>query len=52
MKIIEQFIEGKKQNPSLCEDGLFINDHFIAVVDGVTSKSDALFDNKAGGRAA
>lgn len=52
MKIIEQFIEGKKQDPALCEDGLFINDHFIAVIDGVTSKSDALFNNKAGGRAA
>lgn len=52
MTILEQFIKGKKQNPELCEDGLFINDNFIAVIDGVTSKSNTLFNGKAGGRAA
>lgn len=52
MKIIESFISGKKNDPELCEDGLFINENFIAVIDGVTSKSDALFNGKTGGRAA
>lgn len=36
--IIEQFIQSKKGNPALCEDGLFVGEHFIAVVDGVTGK--------------
>lgn len=52
MHIIEQFIKPKKQNAALCEDGLFISEDFIAVVDGVTAKSDRLFDGMAGGRAA
>lgn len=52
MEIIEQFIMGKKEEQSLCEDGLFINDDFIAVFDGVTSKSNRTFGEKTGGRAA
>ena len=52
MKIIERLIKGKRNDPTLCEDGLFISDDFIAVIDGVTSKSDALFNNMSGGRAA
>ncbi|MBO5066718.1 MAG: hypothetical protein J6D06_11425 [Clostridia bacterium] len=52
MKIFEQFIKGKKNNQALCEDMLFVNEYFIAVVDGVTTKTDALFDGKTGGRAA
>lgn len=38
MKILEQKIEGKRADPALCEDGLFVGEHFIAVVDGVTNK--------------
>lgn len=52
MQIIEQFISGKKSDPSLCEDGLFISNDFIAVIDGVTAKSNTLFDGMAGGKAA
>ena len=52
MKIFEQFIKGKKNNQDLCEDMLFVSENFIAVVDGVTSKSDTLFEGKTGGRAA
>ena len=52
MEIIEKFIKGKKQDSTLCEDGLFISDSFIAVIDGVTSKNAALFDGKTGGRSA
>lgn len=52
MKIIEQFIMGKQKDQSLCEDGIFINHDFIAVFDGVTSKSSRTFDGKTGGRAA
>lgn len=52
MEIIEKFISGKKNDPLLCEDGLFISENFIAVIDGVTSKNATLFDGKTGGRAA
>ena len=52
MKIFEQFIKGKKNNQDLCEDMLFVSEKFIAVVDGVTAKTDTLFNTKTGGRAA
>ncbi len=52
MKILEKFIKGKKNNQELCEDMLFVNEHFIAVADGVTSKSERLFDGKSGGKSA
>lgn len=38
MKIIERFIKGKRQDDALCEDGLFVSDNYICVIDGVTSK--------------
>lgn len=52
MNIIEQFIKGKKGNPAFCEDMLLVTEDFIAVLDGVTSKTDRLFSGKTGGRAA
>ena len=52
MEIFEQFIKGKKNNQNLCEDMLFVSENFIAVVDGVTAKTDTLFGGKTGGRAA
>ena len=52
MEIFEQFIKGKNKNQSLCEDMLFVSDDFIAVIDGVTAKTDILFDGKTGGKAA
>ena len=52
MNIIEQFILGKKNDPSICEDGIVITDDFIAVLDGVTAKSNRTFWGKSGGRAA
>ncbi|ADL05098.1 hypothetical protein [Lacrimispora saccharolytica] len=36
--IIEQSIIPKQAGSCLCEDGLFVNENFIAVIDGVTSK--------------
>lgn len=52
MKLLEQFIMGKKNNPILCEDGIVITDDFIAVLDGVTAKSKRSFYGRTGGRAA
>lgn len=39
MKIIEQFICGKKNNPDLCEDMIVVTGDFLAVIDGSTSKT-------------
>ena len=52
MIINEKFIMGKHPDQSLCEDALFISDDFIAVLDGVTSKSDKKFNDMPGGKAA
>ncbi len=49
MQIIEKFIASKYNDDSLCEDGLFINDKFIAVMDGVTAKGELLWNNKTSG---
>ena len=40
MQIQHTFIQGKFDQPALCEDALFTNDLFVAVIDGVTSKSN------------
>lgn len=49
METIETFIKCKYIDQSLCEDGIFINDHLAAVIDGATSDRSFLFDGKAGG---
>ena len=43
MQIIETKLLGKAKNQNLCEDGLFIKEHLVVVIDGVTSKSDELY---------
>ena len=49
MTIIESLIKGKRPDQSLCEDGLFIGNQLIAVIDGVTSKGKLLWDNTTSG---
>ena len=49
MKIIEKLNKSGTYNPLDNEDGLFINENFIAVIDG-TSKGDLLWNGKPGGR--
>lgn len=39
IELIEKYLIGKHPDQTLCEDGIFINQHFAAVIDGVTSKS-------------
>jgi len=46
MKVIEQFIQGKDGSLETCEDGIFIGESFIAVVDGVTAKGKKLWGEK------
>ena len=51
---IAYFLESKKgageKNNAVCEDGLFYNDHYLAVFDGATDKSGKTYDGKKGGR--
>ncbi len=50
MRIIESFTEGKAGDESRNEDRIVVTDDFVAVLDGVTSKSDAMIKGKTGGR--
>lgn len=54
---IEYFIQGKvgatEKGNATCEDGLFYNDHFLAVFDGATDKSGKTYEGgRKGGRVA
>jgi hypothetical protein len=48
----EQLILGKTGKEEDCEDALYIGPHFIAVIDGATSKTDRRWNGETGGRAA
>jgi glycerophosphoryl diester phosphodiesterase len=52
MEIIEQYIQSKTGKDELCEDGIVVTEHFIAVIDGVTNKSSFNFESKNPGRIA
>ncbi|MFU2059597.1 hypothetical protein ACLSZY_08935 [Avibacterium volantium] len=51
---VDYFIQSKigegEKNNAQCEDGLFFNDHYLAVFDGATDKSGKKYDGKKGGR--
>ena len=51
MRIVEHFIKGKS-SPKKCEDALVVTEHFIAVIDGVTSKSDFTYQGQTTGKLA
>ncbi|QTQ16025.1 hypothetical protein [Treponema parvum] len=51
MKIVESIVKGKRKD-GYCEDVLTVTEHFIAVIDGVTSKSDFIRGEKKTGRIA
>ncbi len=38
IRVEEKQLIGKRPDQRLCEDGIFVGEHFAAVVDGVTSK--------------
>jgi glycerophosphoryl diester phosphodiesterase len=52
MKVVEQFIASKTGIMSTCEDGIFINDHFVVVIDGVTDRSGKRWGGKSPGQVA
>lgn len=49
MKILESFLKGKQNNPAICEDGLVISKHIIAVIDGVTTKGTHFWNGMTSG---
>ncbi|MFJ7830655.1 hypothetical protein ACQKL6_14450 [Peribacillus sp. NPDC097197] len=49
MNIVERSLVGKQVDQSLCEDGIFISNDFIAVIDGVTSKGELLWNGHKSG---
>lgn len=51
MELIEAFIKGKVSQ-ELCEDSLYISKDFVAVIDGVSSKSSFRYQGKTTGKLA
>lgn len=49
MRVIENFLCGKENNPLTCEDGIFISEKMVVVIDGVTAKGKRLWDGKSSG---
>jgi hypothetical protein len=52
MRVVEQYRNAKNGDLTTCEDGLFFNNHFAAVIDGVTSKSLRRWDGQTSGQVA
>lgn len=50
MIIREQKLKGKRRDASLCEDALAVTDDYIAVIDGMTSKTARLYGGRTTGR--
>ena len=48
----EQFIQSKTGNPEDCEDAIHTSKHYIAVIDGATSKTERRWEGETGGRRA
>ena len=49
MRILESFILGKENNPLTCEDGVFISEKLVAVIDGVTAKGSRMWNGHKSG---
>jgi glycerophosphoryl diester phosphodiesterase len=50
--ILESNLQAKTGHQEDCEDMIHISDHFIAVIDGATSKTNDRWNGKTGGRRA
>lgn len=46
MKVIEQFLESKTGDDSKCEDGIFVSDDFLAVIDGSSGQTKKIYNGK------
>ncbi|KAA9296318.1 MULTISPECIES: hypothetical protein [Aerococcus] len=52
VKVIKEFIQGKHPDQALCEDTYFISEDYVAVIDGVSSKSNFHYHGKTTGQLA
>lgn len=52
VRILERHVQGKYDDPERCEDGIFVNERYVAVIDGVTTKSSRRYQGKRSGRIA
>ncbi|GAB5389478.1 MAG: hypothetical protein Alpg2KO_24460 [Alphaproteobacteria bacterium] len=52
MQIVEQFIQGKLDDPATCEDALVVTDHLVAVIDGATDRASPLINGQSTGKLA
>lgn len=52
MNITNKFIMSKTGNQETCEDIIFANDNFAAVIDGATSRDGAMYSGKSSGQIA
>ena len=52
VRIIEHYVHGKYDDPDQCEDQIFMNENYLAVIDGVTTKSYRRYNGKRSGRVA
>ena len=50
MKIIESMLRGKYRDQLLCEDGIYIGNKIVAVIDGVTSHGSLFWHGGSSGR--
>jgi glycerophosphoryl diester phosphodiesterase len=50
--VVATYVQSKNGNQEDCEDVIHISEHFIAVIDGATSKTHDRWDGKTGGRKA
>lgn len=50
MRLVESFCCGKRPDQTLCEDVVFANESFVAVIDGVSDKSGLRYQGLSGGR--
>ena len=50
MKILESMLRGKYRDQRPCEDGIFIGDKVVAVIDGVTSHGMLFWHGGSSGR--
>ncbi len=48
-KINEIKVSSKNKSNKFCEDRIIFNEDFVCVIDGATTKSDFLFENKTSG---
>lgn len=52
MQIIEQGLVSKTGKSATCEDAIVVNEHFVGVIDGSTSKVKRLWDGRTSGKMA